>query len=398
MIKVKTRVMINNISVSQIIDSYGTPTYIFDENEVAARAEKIRDMLGAASLCYSVKANPFLIPALIPVARYFEVCSPGELNICKNLRVPPEKIIYSGVHKECSDIEDALEYNAAIITAESERQWSLICKTAQKLDRHPDVILRLTSKNQFGMSAEDIRAILSNPSEHATILGLHYFAGTDRSQNKKRVKELDMLSEMIHTLRSEYSLKLPLLEYGPGLPFPYFIDEDFTDTLAPLKELMQSLETIPSDITLSVEMGRFIASSCGYYVTSVCDIKHSADTDWCIIDGGINHINYLGQMMGMKVPVIWHLRNGELIDDHDGKSYTVCGSLCTTNDVVVRELPLNDLRIGDTLVFTNIGAYSITESMGLFLSRTLPRVVMYGDDTPRLVRDSIETWKINSQI
>ena len=398
--------MINNEDLAHIIDSYGTPTYVFDENEVRTRARKIRDILGRVSLCYSVKANPFLIPALIPIVKYFEVCSPGELSICKAFRVPPEKIIYSGVHKGSSDIAEAMEYGAAIITAESIRHWELICEASKKQGKPTNVILRLTSKNQFGMSIEDIRAVLSKPCESVKIKGLHYFAGTGRKQNNMREKELEMLTATIRDLRDESGLELPMLEYGPGLPFPYFIDEDHSDTLKPLNELMESIDKMPQDITLSVEMGRFIASSCGYYLTSVCDIKNNADSDWCIIDGGINHINYLGQMMGMKTPVIRHFRDGEEIRDDKvtgdpdskatGLEYTVCGSLCTTNDIVVRKLRLSDLRIGDILIFTNIGAYSVTESMGLFLSRTLSRIVMFGDDGPRLVRDHIETWKINT--
>ena len=160
---------------------------------------------------------------------------------------------------------------------------------------------------------------------------------------------------------------------------------------------MQCLDSFPAHITLSVEMGRFIASSCGHYITSVCDVKHSADTDWCIVDGGINHLNYLGQIMGMKVPIIRHFRDGNIVDDSDGSVYSVCGSLCTSNDVLVRSLPLKDPAPGDILIFSNAGAYSVTESMGLFLSRTLPRVVMFRDGSPGLVRDYIETWKINMQ-
>ena len=400
--------MINNEEFAHIIDSYGTPTYVFDENEVRTRTQKIRDILGRVSLCYSVKANPFLIPALIPAVKYFEVCSPGELSICKAFKVPPDMIIYSGVHKEADDIEKAIEYGAAIITAESVRHRELICEASKKYGKPTNVILRLTSKNQFGMSLEDVRSVLSNPCESIKIIGMHYFAGTGRKQNNMREKELDMLAATIRDLREESGLELPMLEYGPGLPFPYFTDEDHSDTLKPLNELVESLDKVSDDIILSVEMGRFIASSCGYYITSVCDIKNNADSDWCIIDGGINHINYLGQMMGMKTPVIRHFRDGEEIGDNmetgeadnkvagDSDEYTVCGSLCTTNDIVVRKLRLNDLRIGDTLIFTNIGAYSATESMGLFLSRTLPRIVMFGDNGPRLVRDHIETWKINT--
>ncbi len=32
-----------------------------------------------------------------------------------------------------------------------------------------------------------------------------------------------------------FGLRLPELEYGPGLPVPYFDGDDFTDTLAPAR-------------------------------------------------------------------------------------------------------------------------------------------------------------------
>ena len=390
--------MIDNRDLYRLFDSYSTPAYVFDENEVAERAGKIRDILKCGSLCYSIKANPFLIPALLPVVNYFEVCSPGELSICESLSVPGEKIIYSGVHKETDDIIRALKYNAAIITAESVRQFNLICEAANDTGTCPDVILRLSSKNQFGMSLEDIGYILSHPCEQVKITGLHYFAGTGRKQNKKRIEELEMLSAATDDLRERYGCSLPLLEYGPGLPYPYFSDEDFSDTLSPLHELMPYLEKISGKCDLSVEMGRFIASSCGYYITGVCDIKRSSDNNWCIVDGGINHLNYLGQMMGMKTPVIRHYRNEDVIDDSNGITYSVCGSLCTANDVLVRSILLDDLQIKDKLVFMNAGAYSVTESMGLFLSRNLPRVILYRDGIAKSVRDDMETWRINSRV
>lgn len=390
-------IMIVNDELIKITNTYPTPVYVFDENEVAERAKQIKGIMKNCRLCYSIKANPFLIPALSLIVDYFEVCSPGELAICKNLKVSPEKIIYSGVHKDLSDTTEAIEYGVAIITAESLIHMEHIRDAANRLNRHVDAILRLTSGTQFGMSLDDINKILSEPDPSVNIIGLHYFAGTGRKQNKKRVEELEMLTDTIEKLRNEYNLELPMLEYGPGLPYPYFTDEDHSDTLAPMRELAPYLEKTSAICRLSVEMGRFIASSCGYYMTSVCDIKRSNDTNWCIIDGGINHVNYLGQMMGMKVPVIFHFRDGVLLDDTGGDNYTVCGSLCTTNDILIRSVGFDDLRIGDVLVFSNIGAYSVTESMGLFLSRSLPRVVMYQNGNATLARDLTETWRINSQ-
>ena len=61
----------------------------------------------------------------------------------------------------------------------------------------------------------------------------------------------------------------------------------------------------------------------------------------------------------------------------------------------MRSVELMDPKIGDVLAFKNIGAYSVTEAPGLFLSRTLPRVVMWNNGSAKLVRDSIESWKLN---
>lgn len=400
------------INFRDVISEYGTPTYLFDEDELVSRVRAIKDILGDIPLCYSIKANPFLIPAIIPEIDRLEVCSPGELAICKALNVPPEKIIYSGVHKDAWDIEEAIKYGVGILTAESTRHYELICESASKFEgetgdrphKPVEVILRLTSGNQFGMSLDDIEAIIrrncvdkgdSDIYETVRIIGIHYFAGTGRKSIKKHRDELEMLTDLMKSLRERYNIALPMLEYGPGLPYPYFTDEDRTDTLAPLKNLSDDLKKVKETAELSVEMGRFIASSCGYYMTSICDIKNSGDTTWVIIDGGINHINYLGQMMGMKVPVITHLRNGEPVDDVQGNNCCICGSLCTTNDILVRSMPLADPKIGDVLVFANTGAYSVTEAMGLFLSRTLPRIVMTKRGKNSLVRDRRESWKIN---
>ena len=387
--------MIDKINLAKTAQSFATPCFVFDEDELTSRIAEVLGLLGNIPLCYSIKANPFLVETLIPVVDRFEVCSPGELSICRSLLVPPEKIIYSGVLKEEEDTKEAIEYGCAILTAESVRQFELIRKTASLLGRKVNVLLRLSSGNQFGMSLEDIKMLLDDPVPEISIIGLHYFAGTQRKILKKQQAELARLTEVIIELREKFDTDLPMLEYGPGLPFLYFTDEDFSDTLLPLKTISDDLKKTAGCCALSVEMGRFLASSCGYYITKIGDLKSSSEANWCITDGGINHVNYLGQMMGMKTPVITHCQNGEPVDDSEGETYTICGALCTTNDILVRSLTLKDPVPGDILIFSNIGAYSVTEGIGLFLSRALPRVIMHKKNCDRLVRDATQSWKIN---
>ena len=60
-----------------------------------------------------------------------------------------------------------------------------------------------------------------------------------------------------------------------------------------------------------VEMGRFMVYNCGSYYSQVQDIKKLNDSYVAILDGGIHHLNYYGQMMGMKVPLLESPQNEE---------------------------------------------------------------------------------------
>ena len=77
------------------------------------------------------------------------------------------------------------------------------------------------------------------------------------------------------------------------------------------------------------------------------------------------------------------------------KVYNLYGSLCTINDVLVKNIELNKLNIGDIFVFKNTGAYSVTEGISLFLSRDLPKVVITDKNNMKLVRDVVNTSSIN---
>ena len=125
-------------------------------------------------------------------------------------------------------------------------------------------------------------------------------------------------------------------------------------------------------------MGRFFAAPCGYYFTKVMDVKTNYDINYAIVDGGMNQLKYDGQLQGMQIPKIIHLKANESNQD-EAKPWTLCGSLCTTADILARNVSFNGLEIGDTLVFCRTGAYSVMEGMAVFLSREMPVVTVYSE-------------------
>lgn len=399
-----------------------TPYYVFDTDEFAKRAAMIRAALDCKGgrripLCFSIKANPFLLHRLPEGLDHVEVCSPGELEICIALGVKPESIIYSGVMKEKCDIERAVSYGAGILTCESIRHATLISEVmleciqegayeAEFAETKAHVILRLTSGNQFGMSLDDIEYIISHPDEFKgiTVIGIHYYSGTQKSLRKIN-KDLEKIKSALVMLKDKYSFEPQLVEYGPGLCVEYFEEDWQEKEKQSLDEAAEVLREFAEEYPLGIEMGRFLAASCGKYYTQVKDLKSTGDANYAILDGGIHHLNYFGQRMAMQVPPI-KVYGGEVSENEEkpgveltqmpDADYTLCGSLCTVADVLVREVKLKKLEIGDILEFANCGAYSVTEAPALFLSRQLPAIYAYSKGCGyECLREHIPAAEIN---
>lgn len=394
-----------------IASNFDTPAYVFDAGKLSERVTLIRDKLPKnTALCFAMKANPFMTGTLARLVDRLEVCSPGEYEICIREGIDPETIVVSGVNKTLTAMERIFSYShgAGIYTIESPLHYRILKQCADKLGKKIKVLLRLSSGNQFGMDEASLSQVLSMIQEDGRmeVIGIHYYAGTQKTA-KKIESELQLLDAYGARLRKDYHIEHLELEYGPGLMVSYFenagaAEQEASDAATQLDTLNSLLAGMNAYNHISIELGRFLVSTCGYYMTQVMDIKHTDGTNFAIVDGGIHQINYYGQMMGMKKPYISLLKksgkNGHISSENKCK-WTICGSLCTINDVLVRQTTLDAFDIGDILVFERCGAYSVTEGMALFLSRELPQVLFIDyDGTIQQLRKKTEINTLNGRM
>lgn len=385
-----------------------TPCYVFDEAACVDRVIRIRQEVGkwGGKLCFAIKANPFLIPVLISVVDKFEVCSPGELEICRKYKVPGGKILFSGVVKTREDMEKALAYPVDVITLESVHHWELL-KDALKeglsdeTDRCVKVMPRLSSGAQFGMEPSQIEYILMEAADikNIRVEGIHYFTGTQK-KGKQYEKEIKRALQWMEELEKKFSLEDVILEYGPGLAVPYFNGDDFEQPYGLIENLRDFILAEKPSHRIDIELGRYLTASCGEYVTRIVDVKSADERNYCLVDGGIHQVNYYGSNMAMRTPVIEYVPVGNKPDSsllNQEREYMICGSLCTFADILARGISLPSPKIGDCLVFENIGAYSVTEGSYLFLSHALPQIYMKQQNGHiRKARSTQESWLINS--
>lgn len=378
---------------------YGTPLYIFNLDILAAETKRIRGRLSSGTgLCYAMKANPFLTETMAGLTDRIEVCSMGEFRICRELGIPSEKLFISGVLKKKSDIPEILDYcrDKSAYTVESAKQFHYFAEWSDAHSVSLRLYPRLTSGNQFGVSENALENMIrvGNMSPYLKIEGIHYFSGTQKKNPEQFERELNYLDGFLLRLEKDYQFHAEHLEYGPGTAVPYFRGKEapaYTDE--GLERLAGAIENMRWKGHVTIELGRALAASCGFYLTEIADVKQNGSTNYCIVDGGNHQMNYDGQIRGMYEPCVRLLPEG--IPGPE-KKWTVCGALCTVNDVLCHDISLQGVKTGRVLAFERTGAYSCMEGMSLFLSHALPLAVTYDSVRGwRQVRERIDTYQFN---
>jgi len=386
------------MTVDELIKANDGAFYLYDAQTLRDRTEYIAGFFkNTAELCYAVKANTFIAGEIADIVPRFEICSPGEEKICRAIGIPYGKMVISGVYKTPSFIESLIadESFDGVITAESMHQYDFINEYAEKYKHKISVLPRLTNDSQFGINKSDIEKIISerNSRPYTDITGIQFFSGTQKTSVKKYLREIRKLDEFLVHLRDDLGFTATELEYGTGFPVAYFDGEETNEEeiFKTLSDALGSLEIHPK---VTLEIGRSIAASCGKYFTHIVDIKTNMSQNYALTDGGMHHIVYFGQHMAMRLPH-FHVAGKE--NEPTDKEWNICGSLCSMNDIMVKQAPLPEIKIGDVLCFENTGAYCASEGIALFLSRDIPAVYMKKEDGEILrLRAPFETNILNT--
>lgn len=243
--------------MNEILKQNKTAFYVFDVKTLKDRVAYLRKMLPEdVAICYAIKANTFITAELENDVDRFEICSPGEAEICDLLDIPDKMMVISGVYKTPEVMENMVANGKCdrIFTVESLTQFNLFKELSEKYKKKISLLLRLTNGSQFGINSDEIEEIISkrNEFEYLDILGIQFFSGTQKTSLKKLKREIDKLDNLLILLKEKYDYTAEELEYGTGFPVAYFkedtINED--ELIGGFAQLLNEMTSKPK-ITLS---------------------------------------------------------------------------------------------------------------------------------------------------
>ncbi|MFH9089288.1 diaminopimelate decarboxylase [Streptomyces sp. NPDC017673] len=396
---------VGGVPLAEAADRFGTPVYVLDEAEVRDRCRTYRDAFPEAGVLYAAKA--FLCRAMAHwVAEEglgLDVCSAGELELAVTTGFPPERIVLHGNAKSPRDLDTALRLGVGRIVIDSPAEIARLA-AAVGPDGHQKVMVRVvpgisagghekirtgTDDQKFGLSIADgyaqhaIARILDQPQLHLT--GLHCHLGSQISSVKPYLVAVRRLVGLMSRLYEQHGLTLPELDLGGGHGIAYRPGEEALDLTELARRVRAELTGACATAGLPVprliiEPGRAIAGPAGVAVYRVLAVKHTADTVFVAVDGG---------MSDNPRPALYGVRYApRLIGRHSPAAparVTVVGRHCEAGDVLAAgvELPA-DIRPGDLLAVPVSGAYQVSMASGYNLVGR-PPVVAVRDGLARLL-------------
>jgi diaminopimelate decarboxylase len=362
--------LLNNISLE-----FGDSFYLLDSKRFAQNYDEFL----AAFTCiypkttigYSYKTNytPDLCQIVDQKGGYAEVVSEMEYDLALLCRVSPEKIIVNGPYKPRAALKRFLE-NGSIVNLDGFSELALVetlaCQNPEQTFRiglRCNFSIDNNTVSRFGFDVKDHNFFSAikrlRGSANITISGIHcHFPDRNaESYNIRADKILDLSQRLFKTPPSyidigggyfgkmEETLKRQFGQVHEYAEYGNIIASRFA-------EFFSAYSTDKKPI-LILEPGSALVADTMRYIARVIDIKTIRGKRIAMSSGSKFNIGLLSSTVNMPLQVFSESASPQSFDTIDISGYT-----CIESDYIYKGYN-GRLAIGDYLVFSNVGSYSI---------------------------------------
>ncbi len=379
-----------NVSVEEIINSVGTPAYIYSKNffedkykEFDSAFENIKH-----SIFYACKSNFNLnvIKIFASFGSGIDVNSGGELFRAIKAGVEPQKIILSGVGKTKDEIKLALEHKIKLIKIESFEEVQLIDKIARELNLTAPIAIRVNpnvdakthpyistglSENKFGIDSFEAVDFFERCAQlkNISVTGIDMHIGSQILTVEPFIEATEKLAELYTKIKSK-GIPLEHLDIGGGFGVRYKNEKTFSP-----KELADAIIPIIKNLDCEImfEPGRYFTANAGILVTEILYSKQNKGKNFIVVDAAMTELfrpSLYGAYHHIQ-PINLNERKEILAD--------VVGPVCESSDFLAKNRKIEYCNVGDKLAVMSSGAYGMAMSSNYNGRRRPPEVIVSGD-------------------
>lgn len=380
-----------NVKVSTIARSVGTPCYIYSYKTLVDHFTKIQKAFAPITpiICFAMKANDSLsvIKALVDQGAGLDIVSLGELKKARIVKVDPQKIVFASVGKTREEIEEAINARILFFNVESLPELERINQIAKSMGKVANAAIRInpdvqapthdfittgTLKKKFGIDLKTTRRIFQSRKKYSNvnINGVHIHIGSQITSGKPFAGAIQKTVGFINELRKE-GIHIEYLDIGGGLGIIYKDEkpqtaQQYADLVLPILK--------DAGLKIIMEPGRFIVGNAGIFVTKALYLKDNGFKKFLVVDGGMN------DLIRPSLYDAYH----EIVPVKETKArkikVDVVGPICESGDFFAHDRMIPSVKDGDLLAVMSAGAYGYVMASNYNVRGRAPEIMVKGKE------------------
>ena len=230
-----------DVDLSRIAETYGTPTFVYSRNTILADLEEFQRAFAGLDthIAYAVKAcsNGAILRLMAQRGVGFDIVSGGELWRIIRAGGDPAACTYAGVAKTEPEIRYALECGIYCFICESENELRTINSIAADMGKQAPVAVRVnpnvdahthkyittgTHENKFGVDISRIEAryaTIAAELPHLRIRGLQMHIGSQLTEVQPFVAAVQKVSPLVAQFKDLYDIEFWSIGGGIGIVY-----------------------------------------------------------------------------------------------------------------------------------------------------------------------------------
>jgi len=410
-VNIEGHLTLGGASVPELAKQYGTPLYLLDEQVIRANCREIigglRDHYKAPfTVAFASKALCFteLYKLLRDEGMGADVVSGGELYTAIKGDFDPADVFFHGNNKSVTELEYALDTGVRRIVVDNAEELELLSVIAERRGIVPEISFRIkpgidahthefikTGKidSKFGLALEtgEAEAVIARAAKLKTVrvVGIHCHIGSQIFGTEPFNLAAKIMLTFMRNLREKLGVPLNELNLGGGFGIQY-LPNHTPVTLGDMSRICAESVTAAADElnlplpSLVLEPGRTITGPAGLTVYTVGSVKKIPEVNtYVAVDGGMTDNPRYALYNAYYEPIVPERPNAPVT-----QKVIIAGRCCESGDMITRDAPICEVKVGDLLAIQATGAYNY--SMASNYNR-LPRppIVMVNNGVPRVV-------------
>lgn len=364
--------MMNRELLLKAAKEYGGSFYLFDREQFINNYNSFKNAVAKYypnfNIAYSYKTN--YIPPICKIVNgfggYAEVVSDMEMDIALKCGVPYHRIIWNGPIKRINrvvkaackgttiNIDNLLELKA-LATAIEGTNVQINVGVRTNFDVNDNVVSRFGFDVESRDFDEALNIIKSNKQFKLNCLHCH-FAKRSIEFWPERMKGI---VNIVDRVEAKYGLVPSIVDLGGGIygNMDEVLKKQFTDHIPSYQEYAEVIgpqiakSFKNKNIEVVCEPGTALAADVVKFVGQVASIKEVRGKYFATLLASQKNINISG-----KNPPIEIIHNSDSVRDYADMDFV--GYTCIEGDVLYKDYS-GKLGIGDYVIFSNCGSYSI---------------------------------------